>query len=128
MKRDINDIALEAFSLANKHSVDFPLANLLTTKEKVTIGRRLLIAQAILAGKTRMEINNQIHVSPNTFAQINRWLESNQKSYFSTLSPSKVSRKHISRYTKPFTYEDMERRYPGHFLLFTLVKEIWETK
>jgi len=68
MKKTVNNLALEAFSIAIQASTDTVLVRLLTHKEKVALGRRLLIAEAIKSGKTRMEINERIRVSPNTFA------------------------------------------------------------
>jgi uncharacterized protein YerC len=130
MKRSADDVALKAFRIAVKSSGDHMLTQLLTDKEKIVLGRRLLIAEAIRAGKTRMEINTQIRVSPNTFAQINRWLETEQKDYVPATS-KQSSRKHMSRYKQriePFSYEDLKRRYPMHFLLFNLVEELWKEK
>jgi len=126
--RSIDTIALEAFTIVEQQQNNSILTTLLTTKEKVVLGRRLLIAQAIMAGKTRMEINELIRISPNTFAQINRWLKSEKQTYTSALHPSKRRRKHLPQRAEPFSYEDMKRRYPAHFLLFTLVEELWKQK
>ncbi len=103
-------------------------SKLLTETEKIKIGRRLLIAQAILAGKTRMEVNEKLSVSPNTFAQINRWLETELNSYNSAYNPPKENRKNISRHTRPFSYEQLKKTYPTHFLLFSLFEELQDKK
>ena len=44
------------------------IESLLTHSEKMALGRRILIAQMILASKTRMEICDTLQVSPNTVA------------------------------------------------------------
>lgn len=128
MKSTVDELALKAFSLATQNNDDSALINLLTTKEKIILGRRLLIAEAIKAGKTRMEINERIRISPNTFAQINRWLISEQKIYTSATTTRHISRKHVSRRQRVelFSYKDMKQRYPGQFLLFALVEELWK--
>ena len=78
MKSIVDELALKAFSVAAKSAPDSLLVKLLTNKEKVALGRRLIIAEAIKAGKTRMEINERISISPNTFTQIKRWIDSDQ--------------------------------------------------
>ena len=128
MKRGVNEIALEAFAVATNNSKSETITRLLTEREKIAIGRRLLIAQAILAGKTRFEINQQIGVSPNTFAQINRWLEDEFGEYASAhrTNSRQVSKKHVSKHVRPFSYAHLKRNYPAHFLLFSLVEKLWE--
>ncbi len=127
--KSVDTFAEEAFAYATKaNDHEDQLAGLLTRSEKIKIGRRLLIAQAILAGKTRMEINIKLSVSPNTFAQINRWLEDEFSTYTSAYTPQKMNRKYVSKYIKPFSYEHLKRNYPAHFLLFSLSKELWKKK
>ncbi len=130
MKCKVNELALEAFSVTSKNIADSLLIRLLTNKEKIALGRRLIIAEAIKAGKTRMEINERISISPNTFTQIKRWLESEQKIYTSAKTVQDTSRKHLPRHqqVEAFSYKDMKRRYPGHFLLFSIVEELWGEK
>lgn len=124
MKKDTDALALKVFDMAVENTQHSVIIQLLTTKEKITIGRRLLIAQAILSGKTRFEINEEIGVSPNTFAQINRWIESELGEYKSAYLSQQVSHKHSSKHVKPFTYEHLKKKFPAHFLLFTLIKNL----
>jgi uncharacterized protein YerC len=130
MKSNVAELAFKAFSVASENNDDSILIKLLTTKEKISLGRRLLIAEAIKAGKTRMEINERISISPNTFTQVKRWIDSEQKIYTSAKTNHEVSRKHLSRHkqVEKFSYQDMKRRYPAHFLLFAIVEELWGKK
>jgi len=122
----VDRVAEEAFTnalLVSGQSVQLP--NLLTRAEKIKIGRRLLIARAILAGKTRMEINEKLQVSPNTFAQIRRWVESEFTEYSAATridTRVKGSRQHYP----PYSFTHLRKTYPGHFLLFTLTKELFK--
>jgi uncharacterized protein YerC len=125
MKKDTDSIALEAFDLARNNRQTEMILSLLTTKERITIGRRLLVAQKILEGKTRFEINNEIQISPNTFAQINRWLETELTDYTSAHTKPLQSKRNVSKYIKPFSYDHMKKRYPAHFLLFSLIEKLW---
>jgi uncharacterized protein YerC len=128
MIETVEELALRAFDIASNSNQGLIVVSLLTHKEKIAVGRRMLIAQMILAGKTRMEINNLIGVSPNTFAQVNRWLEAEFGNYSSAYTPPATSRKSASRHAKPFSYQQLKRSYPTHFLLFTLVGKLWEEK
>jgi uncharacterized protein YerC len=124
----ITALALEAFDRANTERDS--ITQLLTKKERIQIGRRILIAQAIAAGKTRYEINNHIKISPNTFTQIKRLLESEfSESYTSAhkeIKPTKrTSKTSMTEPVQHFTYQHLKRSYPGHFLLFSLVEELF---
>lgn len=128
MGKDIDSIALKTYELSFADCKQSAALQLLTRKEKITLGRRVLIAQSILSGKTRFEINEKIGVSPNTFAQINRWLESDFATYASAHTTQVSSRKQRSKYLKPFSYEHLKQKHPAHFLLFTLTEELWKKK
>jgi len=125
----IDALALRAFTQSTKKSdPDTTLWDLLTQSEKIQIGRRILIAQAILAGKTRFEINNHLSVSPNTYTQIRRWLESEAAAYTSAHKIKQVVETRPKKYVEPLTFDDLKRRYPAHFLLFSLVDELFKIK
>ncbi|MAZ30241.1 hypothetical protein CL655_03070 [bacterium] len=129
MRKDIDEIALAAFNLAVKAD-DSTIIRLLTKREKIAIGRRLIIAQAILAGKTRAEINERIKISPNTFAQINRWLETEFGDYCSAYKTAvdQRSKRHVSKHIRPFSYEHLKKKYPAQFFIFSVVEELWKQK
>jgi uncharacterized protein YerC len=130
MKSTVDELALKAFRAVTENTPDSILVQLLTSKEKIALGRRLIIAEAIKAGKTRMEINERISISPNTFTQIKRWIDSDQKAYSGAKTVRDASLKNISRHPRadPFTHADMKRRYGAHYLLFSIVEELWKTK
>jgi Trp operon repressor len=129
IKDKIDTLALKAlveFSRNDNRKVS--LFNLLTHKEKIQVGRRILIAQAILAGKTRYEINNHLSVSPNTFSQIRKWLESELKDYSSAHQKDTAHEQPTKFTKKTFSYEHIKNNYPAHFLLFSLVEELFKIK
>jgi len=130
--KEAEDLAHKAcIEAAKRMKGDMPalmlVEQLLTKEERIRIGRRLLIAQAILHGKTRYEINELLSVSPNTYTQVIKWLNKDFSEY--TPKPKKVSGpKKTKEFSKPFTYEDMKRRYPMHFLLFTAAEKLFSKK
>lgn len=121
----VDALAFEAFESATKISSNQKLTTLLTKKEKILIGRRLLIARAIVAGKTRMEVQAKISVSPNTFTQIRRWVDSEFSDYQPAEQKTKATTTRRER-VKPFSLAHLEQKYPAHFLLFTLSKELFK--
>jgi len=122
------EAALNAALKRLGNNADSFVINLLTESERLTIGRRVLIANLILSGYTRMEINERLSVSPNTYAKIKRWLDEELPNYEST---NLIERKRLSvktevrkRYPAAFSFESLQRKYPMHYLLFTLSKEL----
>ena len=99
---------------------------LLTKDEQIKVGRRLLIAEAILKGKTRMEICDKLEVSPNTYRQVRIWLYSEFKQYKPKQQKPAADKKRKQQYTDPFTYEGLKRRYPAHFLLFSVAEALFK--
>jgi uncharacterized protein YerC len=100
--------------------------DILTESEQITIGRRLLIANLILTGHTYAEIHNQLGVSPNTFSRIRQWLTGRFSDYDQALkdtSPSSPSTKVTYTKVTPLSYEHLKKKFPLHFLLFTLSKK-----
>jgi Trp operon repressor len=111
----------------DNNAEDF-INNLLTERERITIGRRTLIANLILSGYTQMEINQRLSVSPNTYTKIKRWLDSALPNFEST---NEIERGKINSQAKiatsridPLSLAAMEKKYPLHFLLFTLSKNV----
>ena len=131
-ERELIDIALEAvakeFDAAG--GVQSFINEFMTEGERLTISRRILISQLLLAGYTRMEVINALHVSPNTIAQVRKWLMSEVKDYDEIV---KSARSNIADRTAkhtpyasfdPLTFAGLKKRYPMHFLLFTIADEI----
>jgi Trp operon repressor len=131
-KKTIDELAQEAYQGVLATNNNKTLDQLITKSEKIQIGRRVMIAQAIMLGKTRMEINEKMKVSPNTFAQIRQWIESEFADYTPAHQP-KDKAKNKSTATKrrhntpgaPFSYQVMSQRYPGHFLLISEIKKLF---
>lgn len=113
-------------------SVILFINTLLTEDEQVTLGRRLLICQMILKGKTQAEIRYELGVSPNTFTRTRKWLTREIPEYQNALMAhkKKVSEKRNSltkrkrEFAAPLTFSNLKKRYPMHFLLFNIADEI----
>ena len=139
-KSSEKEIILEAlFHSAENMSGQNPVATfingLLTESEKLTLGRRILIAQMILAGKTRMEICNTLQVSPNTVALARQWLGEQLPNYAEMItkrdeiatskrSTREQKRKQTREFIDPLSFRGIRKKYPAHFLLFNLAEEL----
>jgi Trp operon repressor len=111
------------------------VTSMLTEGEQLTIGRRLLIAQRLLAGCTQHEIRNELRVSPNTITNTRQWLLGKVPEYSEVLRESeRIARARAERrdekqykpreHIDPYSFAGMKKRYPMHFLLFTLAEEL----
>ncbi len=135
MKREISKIkekekkaTLEALhESANRikgdDAVRIFISDILTESEQITVGRRLLIANLILTGQTYSEVHNQLGVSPNTFSRIRQWLTGRFPDYDKTLketAPTPKKTKVIYTRVAPFSFAHLKKKYPMHYLLFTL--------
>lgn len=102
------------------------LNELLTESEQLTLGRRILISQMILAGRSRNEIRAELDVSPNTITTTRKWLLKQLPHYDDVLKAQKAEQGRVQdnkrkRYSAPYTFAAMKRKYPAHFLLFNIV-------
>ena len=117
-----------------KDAVTTFINTLLTESEKITIGRRILIAQMILAGKNQSEIIYKLGVSPNTFTRTRKWLDGQVPDYDQALKnfekeavakKTKIVKQNRSRiYTGSTSFASLRRKYPAHFLIFNIAEEI----
>src|SRR6056297_3653374 len=80
--------------LGNPHSAQNFISDVLTQQERLTIGRRILIARLFVEGYSGAEIADVMPVSPNTLSRIRRWLETDT---YPTLRYLHHARQHISR-------------------------------
>jgi len=120
------------FSLAKNMKGEDAVAefinHLLTESEQVTIGRRILIARMLLAGKNSAEIKSTLSVSPNTFSRTRKWLQRELPNYADALKDFEnqqqqkkdVKRKTKREYIDPFSFTALRHKYPMHFLLFNI--------
>jgi len=108
------------------------ISRVLTEGERVTIGRRIIVARMIIEGQTYFEICQKLSISPNTFRNIRKWIIEELPGYNEVLEENKkdVAEKakkkkarHFER-TEPFSMAGLKQRYPGHFLLFNLADEL----
>ena len=108
-------------------SLEVFINQVLTESERLTVGRRLLIANLLLQGSTRMEINEMLSVSPNTVTNIKEWSERTFKNYDEVVAGVRNRSKHelrIQNRPEKLSFEALKKAYPTHYLLFTLADKL----
>ncbi|MCA9354926.1 helix-turn-helix domain-containing protein [Candidatus Kaiserbacteria bacterium] len=131
-KRVINALYKTARSMPQKDPVVTFISSVLTESEQVLIGRRLLIAQMILAGKKQTEIAYELDVSPNTFSRTKKWLSGQIPEYDKALKEYRAEQNRLkgdsklihSNFATPFSFTALRKKYPAHFLLFALIYQV----
>jgi TrpR-related protein YerC/YecD len=116
-------------SLKSREEVKFFLKDLLTESERIMLGRRILIAQRLLEGKTYDDIVRELGVGIDTIVRVHRWLADESNGYEKTIKNLKrelLSRKAKLENKQPevFSFAWLKKRYPLQFLLFNLIDEI----
>ena len=96
------------------------LRDLLTESERIMLGRRILIARALLMGQTHDEIVDEFKVGKDTIQRIARWLDEQMPGYknaIAKMDEEMEKRKQSADITNnPLGY--LKKKYPLHFLLF----------
>lgn len=109
-------------TLQGRDSAKEFLKDLLTENEQIMLGRRILIARALLSGYTYDEIVAAYSVGKDTVLKLSRWLDDQLPGY------EKVIAGMEKEFTKrqdahdmainPFSFKALKKKYPLHFLLF----------
>ncbi|MBU6310369.1 hypothetical protein KGO06_00340 [Patescibacteria group bacterium] len=132
MKRKISDLTdterietldalyTAASTLKGRDATKRFLKDLLTTSERVMLGRRILIARDLLAGVSRNEIMARMRVGPDTVYRVQQWLDDTMPGYEDVVE--EMNKAHEAR-RKPKhpewgTFAYLKKKYPLHFLLW----------
>ena len=104
------------------------LRDLLTESERIMLGRRILIARALLLGHTYDEIVEEFRVGKDTIQRISHWLDDQLPGYEKAIA--KMNEEFTKRqsgqgaaklHDDPLGY--LKKKYPLHFLLFPIGKK-----
>lgn len=96
------------------------LRDLLTSSERVMLGRRILIARRIIAGDSMLDISASMRVGLDTVSKVDRWLNDQFPGYevaIEGLEKEEVRRRK-PKYPEWGTFAYLKKKYPLHFLLF----------
>ncbi len=99
------------------------LRDLLTESERIMLGRRILIAQKLLSGETHRNIGTSLGVGYDTIQRIEHWLEDQMPGYEKAIVglEKEMKTREMKRRYASSGMERLRMKYPGHFLLFSLL-------
>lgn len=113
-----------ASSVKGRDAVKLFLRDLLTESERIMLGRRILIAQKIMAGVGYDNISSEMRVGKDTIARVHRWLRDQLPGYENAIQEMEkefTARKKKSDdkylYATSLLFR-LKKKYPLHFLLF----------
>lgn len=114
-----------AGTIKGRDSAKSFLRDLLTESERIMLGRRILIARALLAGLTHDEIVGRYKVGKDTIAKIARWLEDQLPGYEQVVADmeTEFENRKSKKAIDPFSFAALKKKYPLHFLLFPISKK-----
>ncbi|MEK7108918.1 MAG: Trp family transcriptional regulator [Patescibacteria group bacterium] len=84
------------------------LRDLLTSSERIMLGRRIMIARKLLAGNSHREIEADMEVGKDTIWRVQRWLDDQAKGYEHAVS--KLEREMDARH-----FRKRKSKYPPIF-------------
>jgi uncharacterized protein YerC len=97
------------------------LRDLLTESERIMLGRRILIARALIDEETPAAIAARLSVGMDTVYRVQRWLEDQFPGFETAIAEMKsgmAKRKNKIEHAVPFSFQWLKKKYPLHFLLF----------
>ena len=110
-----------AAAIHGRDAMKLFLRDLLTESERLMLGRRIIIARALLNGEEIDDIAERMRVGYDTIYRIRRWLVDQLPGYEKALEGlEKEYESRERKYSKPKmgTMAYLKKKYPLHFLLF----------
>ena len=120
-----------AGSLRGREAMKNFLRDLLTESERIMLGRRILIARALLMGSSAQDISEKMRVGMDTIYRVEKWLQDQfpgMENAVKGLEKELDRRRRKREASNPFTFAHLKRKYPLHFLLFNIADELLATK
>jgi len=114
-----------AGTIQGRDTMKLFLRDLLTESERIMLGRRILIARALIDGHSYPDIAETMRVGFDTIRRVDRWLEDQVSGYEKAIQGlKKVHQKRLNNKinTQSPLYQ-LKKKYPLHFILFAWPKK-----
>ena len=117
--RTLDALYTAASSLRGRKAMKGFLKDMLTESERITCGRRILIARMLLCGEGYDEIQASLKVGTTTIAKVERWLSDQLPGYERAVRGLERSfSRRETRQDVAYLWRSLKRKYPLHFLFF----------
>lgn len=138
MKRKISDLTKQeiiitldvlytaASVLKGRDATKLFLRDLLTSSERIMLGRRIIIARLLIAGESYDVIQKQLRVGRATIFRVEKWLKDQFPGYERTIAEMEkefFKREEKRLYATSSLYR-LKKKYPLHYLLFPMPKVV----
>jgi uncharacterized protein YerC len=113
--------------LKSRDDIKLFLRDLLTSSERIMIGRRIIIAQMLIDGYSHRNIAGEIGVGMDTIFRVQRWLTDDKKGYEKTIEKFNrelKKRNKSNAYLMSGSFADIKKRYKGYYWLDDLLEEL----
>ncbi len=111
-------------SVKGRDGMKLFMRDLLTESERIMLGRRILVARALLTGQTYNQIVDEYNVGKDTILKISKWLNDQLPGYEVAveglereLANNKQNKEKKQLYATTALYR-LKKKFPLHFLLF----------
>jgi uncharacterized protein YerC len=115
--RILDTLYTSAGTVRGRNAMKTFLKDVLTESERIMIGRRILIARELLAGKGYRDVASELGVGHDTISKVDHWLHDQMPGYeeaIKGLEREMIDRKMTARYS----LKALKKKYPLHFLFF----------
>jgi uncharacterized protein YerC len=109
-----------AGTVKGREAMKLFLRDLLTESERIMLGRRIMIARRLIAGKSQRNIGAELKVGTDTVWRVQRWLYDQLPGYekaIEELEKELRKREFKKNYATSALFR-LKTKYPGHFLFF----------
>lgn len=113
-----------ASAVKGRDAVKLFLRDLLTSSERIMLGRRIIIARLLISGETYNSIQERMNVGHATIGRVQRWLDDQFPGFEQAVAEmEKEFRKRAQKrlYATSMLYR-LKKKYPLHYLLFPMPK------
>ncbi len=114
-----------AGTVRGRAAVKLFLRDLLTSSERLMLGRRIIIARLLIAGSSYEDIQKRLRVGRATISRVHRWLKDQFPGFEQAVKGMEQEfkkREEKSLYATNVLYR-LKKKYPLHFLLFPQPKK-----
>ena len=126
--RTLDTLYTAAGTVRGRDAMKLFLRDLLTESERIMLGRRILVARELLAGKTYNEITAALHVGNSLIRKVDKWLGDQFPGYeHAVRNMEKELEQRAQKTDERYLYATsalyrLKKKYPLHFLLFPTPK------
>lgn len=116
----LDSLYTAAASVKGRDAMKLFLRDLLTESERIMLGRRILIARKLIAGRDYDAIAEEMRVGRDTIWRVQKWLLDQLPGYEQAIKglEAEIEKRAFNKKYAESALFRLKKRYPGHFLLF----------